>query len=81
MTTVTLNEVYEFLGIEPVRDIYGQKVPLSAKVEFDDRGEIIRWTVPESKKLDLEFGRPEFKEDGTMIIRMPFAIEEIKGDS
>lgn len=81
MTTVTLNEFYEFLGIEPVRDIYGQKVPWGAKVEFDDRGEIIRWTVPELKKLDLEFGRPEFKEDGTMIIRIPFTIEEIKGDS
>ena len=66
MGSLTLQEVYDFLGI---------------KRTVDEHGRPISWSVTESQKLDLEFGRLEFSQDGRVFIKIPFTIEEIKEDA
>lgn len=63
MHDLTLNDVYELLGIPSIYERYLET------------GKLPYWNCSESEKLDIEFGEPEF-EDGKLIIdiKMTFDI-------
>ena len=61
MHDLTLNDVYELLGISSIYERYLET------------GELPHWICSESEKLDLDFGKPDF-EDGKLIIKILFDI-------
>lgn len=61
MRYLTLNDVYELLGMPSIYERYLET------------GELPHWIGSESEKLDMELVEPEF-EDGKLIIKMTFDI-------
>lgn len=62
MYGLTLNDVYEVLGMPSIYERYLET------------GELPHWIGSESEKLDLEFGEPEF-EDGKLIINIKMTFD------
>lgn len=59
MKLMTINEVYNFLGIPTVFD------------QYIETGKLPCWNCSASEKLDLEFEKSDFC-NGQLIIRIPF---------